>query len=309
MSAAVTPAMATPTLELGLSISDPRHLAQLAGEGPLLAPAVAAFLGDAEVLALLPADCALSHLYFGSEFCEHLLPDAAELARALKLARQRALRLVLATPVANDTLLERLAELLPLLPAGSEVLANDWGVASLVHRDFPGLRVVAGRQLSKMIKDPRLPGEQWAQLYPAGFRAERQLRILHSLGIERIELDVPPFAGSDFFASPGVTLALHAPYAYVAKGRLCKVGSLAQPAALKFAPGGACRRECLGVVEVEGGQPGQPGAGGKCGASRNSLRTAQRGTTMFYRYDAALLAAAAEAVRERRVSRLVLSSL
>lgn len=306
MSAAVTQVIEASPLEFGLSISDPRHLAQLAGEGPLRAPAVAAFLGDTEVLALLPADCAVSHLYFGSEFCEHLLPDAADLERALTLARQRALCLVLATPVANDALLERLAELLPLLPAGSEVLANDWGVASLVHGDFPALRVIAGRQLSKMIKDPRLPGEQWAQLYPAGFRAERQLRILHSLGIERIELDVPPFAGSDFFSSPGVTLALHAPYAYVAKGRLCKVGSLAQPAALKFAPGGACRRECLGVVEIEGGQPGEAS---KCGASRNSLRTAQRGTTMFYRYDAALLAAAAEAVRERRVSRLVLSSL
>lgn len=284
------------TLELGLSLCDPKRLAALAGSGSILPSAVAAFLGDDELLTLLPEGCTVSHLYFGSEFCEHLLPDPDSLRKALAVARQRALRLVLATPVANDALLDRLADLLPLLPEGSEVLANDWGVARLVHRRFPALHLVAGRQLSKMIKDPRLPGEQWAKLYPAGFRAGRQLRILETLGIGRIELDVPPFADAAFFSAPGVEIGLHAPFAYVAKGRLCKVGSLAQPAADKFSPGGACRRECLGVLEVEHGE------------SRRGLRTVQRGTTMFYRYDAALFAVVAEAVRERRVSRLVLSA-
>lgn len=295
-AAAPFAALTPPSLELGLSIVDARHLPQLAGTGPLPALAAVAMLGDESLAALFPEHCKVSHLYFGSEFCEHLLPDAAALEQALAIARQRALRLVLATPVANDALLDRLAGLLPLLPADSEVLANDWGVASFVHGRFPALRLIAGRQLSKTIKDPRLPGEQWTQLYPAGFRAGRQLRILHSLGIERIELDVPPFAGAGAFSVPGIEVGLHAPYAYVAKGRLCKVGSLAQPAPMKFAPGGACRRECLGVLEVERGEP------------RRGLRTVQRGTTLFYRYDAALLAVVVEAVRERHVSRLVLST-
>lgn len=290
-------AAAPPWPEVGLTLADAKQLTRLAGDGPLLPAELAALLGDDTARALLPGDCPVTHLYFGSEFCEHLLPGAGELGQALAVARRRAMRLVLATPVANDALLDRLGELLPLLPAGSELLANDWGVASFARRRFPALRLIAGRQLSKTIKDPRLPGEQWARLYPAGFRGGRQLAILHALAIERVELDVPPFAGPEFFSVPGVALGVHAPYAYVAKGRLCKVGSLARPAPLKFAPGGPCRRECLGVVEVERG------------ATRQGLRTAQRGTTMFYRYDAAMLAALGGAVRDGRVSRLVLGAL
>lgn len=283
--------------ELALSLADPGQLAALSGSGALRLPEVLAFAGDAAVAGLLgacAADTALSHLYYGSEFCEHLLPDCAELDQAVRLAQQRDLRLVLATPVANDALLDRLPALLPGLPAGSAVLVNDWGVAQYVRGHFPALSLIAGRQLSKMIKDPRLPGEQWANLYPSAFRASRQMRLLESFGIEQIELDVPPFAQPEFFAIPQIRVGVHAPFAYIAKGRLCKVGSLSRPTPLKFTPGGACRRECLAVLEVEGGVP------------RRSMRTAQRGTTMFYRHDAALLDVLATALRLGSIARLVL---
>lgn len=287
------------TCELALSLADPGQLAALAGDGALRLPEVLAFAADPAIAALLEpcaADRALSHLYFGSEFCEHLLPDAAELAQAVHLAQQRELQLVLLTPVANDALLARLSTLLPGLPADSAVLVNDWGVAHYVHSRFPEISLIAGRQLSKMLKDPRLPGEQWADLYPSAFRASRQMRLLQSLAIERIELDVPPFARAEFFAVPEMKVGVHAPFAYIAKGRLCKVGSLSRPAALKFAPGGACHRECLGVLEIEDGVP------------RHSLRTAQRGTTMFYRHDAALLAVLATALQRGSIARLILSA-
>lgn len=290
-------------LEIGLSIVDPRRLAALAAHMENAAPtreALLGFLDDPELAELLPADLRLSHLYFGSEYCEHLFPDDAALAAAVRLAERLGLRLTLATPIACDALVARLAEAAPQLPAGSEVVVNDWGVAAWLRANAPQLVAVAGRQLSKMIKDPRLPGAKWMKVYPSNYEAAGHAALLGRLGIARIELDVPPFATPQAFAVDGLGVTVWAPYAYIAKGRICKVGSLRQPLAEKFAPGRPCHRECLGLLEAEPENHAPRGAG---------LRTYSRGTTMFYRHDAAMRATVQEAVARRFVSRLVLSEI
>ncbi|MBI2309081.1 MAG: hypothetical protein HYU78_17465 [Rhodocyclales bacterium] len=296
-------------LEIGLSIVDPRRLAALAGHVANAANSVNTaptrvalldFLGDPELGELLPADARLSHLYFGSEYCEHLFPDDAALTAAVRLAERCSLRLVLATPIACDAVVARLAEAAPLLPAGSEVVVNDWGMAAWLRAHAPQLTPVAGRQLSKMIKDPRLPGAQWMKVYPSNYAAAGHAALLGRLGIARVELDVPPFATPEVFAVDGLGVTVWAPYAYIAKGRICKVGSLRQPLAEKFAPGRPCRHECLGLLEAE------PEGGAPRGAG---LRTYSRGTTMFYRHDAAMRAVVRAAVDRRLVSRLVLSEV
>ena len=80
-----------------------------------------------------------------------------------------------------------------------------------------------------------------------------------------------------------------------------RVGSLtAQLLAEKFTPGRRCHRECLGLLEAEPQNCASRGAG---------LRTYSRGTTMFYRHDAAMRGTVKEAVARRLVSRLVLSEI
>lgn len=290
-------------LEVGLSIVDPRRLSALAAQVANTAPmrqALLNFLQDPELGELLPADMRLSHLYFGSEYCEHLFPDDAALDTAGRLAERLGLRLALATPIACDALVARLAEVAPRLPAGSEIVANDWGLAAWLRANAPHLTAVAGRQLSKMIKDPRLPGTKWMKVYPSNYEAAGHAALLGRLGIARIELDVPPFATPEVFAVDGLGVTVWAPYAYIAKGRICKIGSLRQPLAEKFAPGRPCHHECLGLLEAE------PEGGAARGTG---LRTYSRGTTMFYRHDAAMRAVVKEAVSRRLVSRLVLSEI
>lgn len=283
--------------EFGFALTDPKRLARLEGVGSLTAEAVADFLGDPEILEIVAPSTPVTHFYFGGEYCEHLLPAEDELDRALALAERKGLAFCLATPVASDGVIDRLNTLLRRLPEHAEVLANDWGVARLVAERFPGLRPVAGRQLAKMIKDPRLPGTDWSRVYPAGFRGEMHRKILAGLGISRLEMDLPPSAGPGLFAADGLDLCLRAPYAYVAKGRICKIGGLSQPVPLKFSPGGHCQRECLGLIEVEGGK------------GRAAQRTFQRGTTMFYRYDPSLMAVVRNALAEGGVSRLVVAEV
>lgn len=253
-----------------------------------------ALLGEEDPLALALAGVAPSRYYFGSEFCEFLLPAAEVLKRALRLVEAAGARLTLQTPIASDGVIERLGELLPLLPDDAELVVNDWGVASYAQREFPRLRLAAGRQLCKMIKDPRLDSAVWAELYPHGLGGRSFRALLDRLAITRIELDLPPYARPEVFSGLGSAAALHAPYAYVTKGRICKIGSLSLAATQRYAPGRECQRECLSY-EAGSERPGKAA----------DLPTWARGNTVFYRHSRAMSAAAAEAVARGWLQRIV----
>ena len=284
-------------MEIALAITAPRRLAALTSVAALDRDGLLEFLGDPQLAPLLPPGARASHLYFGSEYCEHLFPEDDDLAEALAQAARLGLRFVLPTPIACDRLLEHIAAAAGRLPPGSEVIANDWGVARLMQTRFPGLRVAAGRQLAKMIKDPRMPAPTWSKVYPSNYRAAPYARLLARFGMDRMELDIPPFASAGVFAVDGLDVTVWAPYAYIAKGRICKTGSLGLDKPEKFAPGRACHRECLGILEREPD------------AAVTGLRTYSRGTTMFYRNDAAMTGLLADAVARGLVGRIVLSEV
>jgi hypothetical protein len=263
---------------------------QLAGLQPWRAA-----LGEDDPLLPLIDGLAPRSIYFGSEFCEFLLPAPEVLRRALHLAGEAQCALSLLTPIASDGVIAHLRELLPLLPAGSELIVNDWGVAALAQREFPGLRLAAGRLLCKMIKDPRLDNAVWAELYPHGLGGRSFHALLDKLCIARIELDVPPYARPQVFSSLGREAAVHAPYAYITKGRMCKIGSLSLAPTQKFAPGRECQRECLRYAAAME-RPGKSA----------DLGTQQRGNAMFYRHTRAMSAAAAAAIAQGWLQRVVL---
>ncbi len=253
-------------------------------------------LGEDDPLAALLAGIAPQHYYFGSEFCEFLLPVATVLERALRLVEEAGCRLSLQTPIACDGVIDRLREILPLLPEGAELIVNDWGVASFARREFPHLHLAAGRLLCKMIKDPRLDNAVWADLYPHGLGGRSFRALLDKLAIARIELDLPPYARPQVFCGLGISAALHAPYAYVTKGRLCKIGSLSVAPTQRYAPGRECQRECLSyAATIE--RPGKAA----------DLPTSQRGNTLFYRHSRAMSASAAEAVAQGWLTRIVVN--
>ena len=282
-------------LELAIVVdSYPELKRQLEGQSAGVQPWRAALNEDDPLLPLIDGLTPRS-IYFGSEFCEFLLPAVEALKRALHLAAKAQCAFSLLTPIASDGVIARLRELLPLLPAGSELIVNDWGVAAFAQREFPGLRLAAGRLLCKMIKDPRLDNAVWAGLYPHGLGGRSFHALLDKLGIARIELDVPPYARPQVFSSLGRDAAVHAPYAYVTKGRICKIGSLSLAPTQKFAPGRECQRECLRyAADME--RPGKSA----------DLGTQQRGNTMFYRHTPAMSAAAAAAIAEGWLQRVVL---
>jgi len=282
--------------EIAVALTDGRLLARLAegsGAGPLFDALRLAPPASAKGLAERP----VRRLHLGNEFCERLIPSPTLLKRAIGLAEAVGLALTLATPSVPDAGLARLRRLFRLLPDGAEAVVNDYGVLRLLLREFPGLEPVAGRQLCKAIKDPRLPTEQWARLNPGGADAPAFGAMLEGFGIQRIELDVPPYARPADLRAGGLNLSVHAPFGYALRGRICRIGSLRFDEADKFRPGRACRKECLHYA---------------CALSRpadrqrRDLESFQRGNSIFYRHDAGMADALWRAAESGWVDRIVL---
>lgn len=251
-------------------------------------------LGINSQLSLAINGVQATYLYFGSEFCEFLLPNANSLELALRLAQRHGLNLVLVTPLASDNVIDQLKVLLPLLPQGGEVIVNDWGVASFLKREFPKLKRVAGRLLCRMIKDPRLSPE-WKHWCSHGLNSKAFQSVLSRFGIERMELDLPPFAQLETFFTFDRAVSVYAPFGYVSKGRICKIGSIAAPAQVKFSPGLVCRRECLKFDAVSQ-RPGQ----------ESDLQTFQRGNTIHYRHSSSMKDILSSAIKNGWVNRVVI---
>lgn len=238
----------------------------------------------------------IKRLYYGSEFCERLIPDKQSLSRVMTEVQQTDLDFTLMTPLVSDKGLRRLMRILTELPDASEVVVNDWGVMRLLCRDFPSLVPVVGRQLYKMIKDPRLPSAQWTKLYPHDIQSGPFQHLLEKFGVSRLEMDVPPFANRDDFQSQGRALSVHLPFGYSVKGRMCKIGAVNLDSERKFGPGHGCQKECL---KYSGKTTRDPSQG------EQDLDTFQQGNTLFYRHSSEMLATVLEAAAQRRINRLV----
>lgn len=284
--------------EVALTLSQPESLAFLSDpERPLLLSRCLKQLGcPQDNLYLRAHDWPVSRIYLGNEFCERLIPTPKELEQVQLWAGQQALDLTLVTPMVTDAGLRRLDILLPRLPDGSEVVINDWGVLLRLRTDYPSLVPVLGRMLNKMIKDPRLPSEQWTRLQPHSSQSVHFQSFLERFAIGRLEMDVPPFARTEQFQTAPLALGVHLPYGYTVKGRMCRIGSLGQRDEGKFVAGHACRKECLSYW-VEACRTGKrPGS---------ELYSFQRGNTQFYRHSDAMASAIWQAVDHRWISRLI----
>lgn len=236
-----------PTPRIALAITDTRMLNRLAALPELKLGAVCRLQGihSTALLQSLKDQC-FDALHFGNEFCERLLPSSRSVEAAVNWAKDRQLAFCLVTPALADQGLEQLRTLLPLLPPNTPVICNDYGVIELLLQEFNALLPIAGRQLNKVLKDPRLPNADWAQAVPTPNRDDPAwLSLMQSLGVTGQEIDLRPWAEPTDLIPGALPLAIHFPYAYVLKGRICRIGGLHAPTKKKFAPGQNCRHECL----------------------------------------------------------------
>lgn len=190
-----------------------------------------------------------SRLYFGVEFCQHLMPSAHDVAAARAYCEARGWGLTLLTPYVTDAFLPAVDALLAELPPGTEVVVEDWGVLRRVRA--AGLQPILGRGLHRLTRDPRLPDvgpehlrgdappSSWGQgsLHSRHFRA-----FLARAGVGRVQIDVPLQGLSELPAD--LPMAVHLPFGMIASGRICMVSSWGKPASQRFVPPRHCDAPC-----------------------------------------------------------------
>lgn len=168
----------------------------------------------------------LRAIYFGSEFCEFLLPDAAQVARYCNHARDAGVDPVLLTPVATPNGLVTINKLLSDLTAAGDapaIVFNDWGVANLLRESFPALERRAGRLINRGIRDPRMMEKELLPVDNSGERGKRLRSMLKSLGVSALETDPDLEGGFLGDGAEGMQRVLYLPYAYAASGRNCLI--------------------------------------------------------------------------------------
>jgi len=169
-----------------------------------------------------------SRLYYGAEFCFWRLPDPIKIRQTIRWCRDAGWPLTLVTPVVGEEerlrLARLLAEVVPLLEAGDELLISDWAALELVRSNSTELPIVLGRALSGQKRGPRildmsLSAEQQSYFQKGCWHNQQSLALLAEHSIARIEQDnllqglapLPkPLKGS-----------LHLPYAMVTSSRNC----------------------------------------------------------------------------------------
>jgi len=209
----------------------------------------ALFIAKQKNLKYLTAD--YQRVYFGNEFCERLLPGPETVAAMLNTVLDRGLQFTLVTPYVTDAGIRAVERLLAVLPDGTEVVFNDWGVLRIIRQQFPHLVPVQGRLLTKLKRGPRianvldkLPSGALQHLKSTNLGVPVYQRFLQENNITRVELD-NPLQGLDLGgAPPDLKLSLYIPFAYVSTTRFCLVANCDLPEKKGVIGVFPCHQEC-----------------------------------------------------------------
>jgi hypothetical protein len=216
---------------------------------------LADFCDDA-LMELCP-DAPLTALFFGTEFCQELLPGIRETEAFCAHCTERNLEAVLLTPMVTHRGLTRLDRLLEGLTSRGwfpAVVFNDWGVLELLRTKHPSFPLRMGRLMNRGLRDPRLDMQSSG---PEGENTERGAgirKLAASLGVNAVESDADLEPGYLGAGGNGLERALHVPYTFVASGRNCLEKAAATPAGKGIFTQGlnsGCKAPCQGVCRQE----------------------------------------------------------
>ena len=201
-------------------------------------------------------------VYVGSEFCVTLLPSPETLAPLVKRADEKGLSFHFVTPPLTDLGLTMVRRCLdgPLQSReGCEVVANDFGLLNVLHREYPWISPVLGRLHSYQRSDPTnmefletmFEGEEAQQrkdlLRSVITNSEGCRAFLREMGVRRVELNNVP-QGIRIAPDKEFRYTLHRPFVFVSSTRFCPTVEALRTEATGVAMikrVQECHRECL----------------------------------------------------------------
>lgn len=168
-------------------------------------------------------------IYYGEEFCENRLQSTKDFNNFYNAIRENGKELTIVFPYVTDKGLSKvkaiLADLNNLSPE-FEVVANDWGTIHYIRKKYPKAKIIAGRLLNKIKRDPRikaaeamLPKELYQSYKASNLLTKSSIDLLKSLGINNIEFDCPLQEVN--LIESDLNYAVHYPFGYITTTRLC----------------------------------------------------------------------------------------
>lgn len=195
-----------------------------------------------------------TRIYFGSEFCQRLIPSLEHVREAIDEAIGRNLKFTLVTPYVTNAGIKKLEPLFKYLndlnDRETEVVVNDPGTIEMIT-EYKNITPVLGR-----LKDPMKRMARFVHQMPE-FNAAQQEAIsssditigvyreyLRGKGISRVEMDMVPQGIKINFKMLRMKASFYYPWTYITTGRICEMGSLNQEDAEKFTVYNPCQKEC-----------------------------------------------------------------
>ncbi len=203
------------------------------------------------------SDAVFTSLYFGTEFCQELLPGLNDTLNFCGHCADHNVEAVLLTPMVTYKGLERVSRLIngivkrDFSPA---VVFNDWGVFELLKNAHPALPLRMGRLMNRGLRDPRLEMSPQTTESDNTARGDGLRQYADNAGIAALESDAdlePGFLGD---GSDGLNRTLHIPFTFVTSGRVClEKAASASHNKRQFTRGLAsgCSAPCRGIYRRE----------------------------------------------------------
>lgn len=205
-------------------------------------------------------------IYYGSEFCQNLIPALDNLKIIFSATKRKGKKLTLLTPYVTRYGLEKLEPLFQYLNkqnSQTEIVFNEWGIFKLIKQDYRNIKPVLGRLLTKQRRDPRtynillnkqkpkmifnkktkktfilIPKEIPPSLYEHFKGSVINVPIFQEFllanNIKRVEIDNLAW-NMKVEVNKRIGVSIHLPYAYVTTTRLCGLINLTYS---------TCRTEC-----------------------------------------------------------------
>lgn len=243
-----------------------------------------------KALDFLGKDCRISHLYFGSEFCEYRIPNIGMIRDFLDICKKDRLNPVFVTPPSSDYGAKKIEVDLRYLKREldhCEIVINDLGILELAHDICPHFAFTIGRVFDKTSHDSRILLQDIEAYYGKdGLRFARTPgilsswtdRILCKYNVVRYEFDLPKVG---LEVDGKAKYSLHFPYQYLTTGRVCLFRAVQYKDKDKFLVG---REKCCQVCTYVQAELRKPVNGFvvEDGRKISYIYLFQRGNTVFY---------------------------
>lgn len=232
----------------------------------------------------------IAYLYFGSEFCEYLIPSENDVVKFVDICIKEKITPVFVTPPVSEFGLKMVKNCIDCLinySIESEIVVNDVGILELLSSYQKKPKICLGRVFDKTSHEPRATKQELELYYgnsglkyarSAGITTSSSRSVFNYYGVERFEFDLPK---TGLKLDVNGNYSLYWPYQYMTTGRVCLMRANNYSNNNKFLVGNEiCNKVCKNI-QIEKRKPIN-GYIFENGEKLSDQYIFQRGNTLFY---------------------------